>query len=244
MDDCGGAVDRGSGTAKSGCCAEKARDDVFVLLGLARAGAVDQTAAGRDERARRGRANRAALRPGLRSRRAGAATGCPGSRRTVPRPEHGASTSTRSKALSTEGQRAGSGVVNDAHVLAPVRASVAASSRTRRGRTSVASPAPCADLCRKRQGLSARRRARVEHAIPVTRGTSSATICEASSWTTASPAERPLTTGRARRATRSPCGAIAVGSVARPSATSCAASASRSHRKPIGGKRQRRPADC
>ena len=91
--------------ARNPALTQKGRDDLFVLLGLARARAVDQTPARRNER------SDAAQQANLFGRRsAGRSSGVrrhlmSGSRRTVPRPEHGASTSTRSNAAVRKGTR-------------------------------------------------------------------------------------------------------------------------------------------
>ncbi len=89
-----------------------------------------------------------------------------GSRRMVPRPEHGASTSTRSNAVG-EGQRAVPlGPARRATCRAPLSATVSRSSASRRGRTSQATMhARVAHVGRQRRRLAAGRRAEVEHAF-------------------------------------------------------------------------------
>ena len=74
------------------------------------------------------------------------ASGCPGSRRTVPRPEHGASIRTTSKAASRNGSGPCSATCTTAALATRHRASVRLSSRTRCGRTSQATTDPCAPV--------------------------------------------------------------------------------------------------
>ena len=121
-----------------GALVEESRTTSCVFLGLARTRAVDQAAARPRPVRRRGPAAGAAP-----SRIRGRSSGVrrqriSGSRRTVPRPEQGASISTASKAASRKGSGPSSGMCTTRALVIRQRRSVRCSSRTRCGRTSQA----------------------------------------------------------------------------------------------------------
>ena len=175
---------------------EKRVGDAFVLLRLARAGGVDEAAARRDRlrgvpQHRRAPRRRAPARSASRRRQR-----MSGSRRSVPRPEQGASTSTQSNG-ARERQR-----LQQIRLHEPdVRRAAGRHRPPQQLDAAVAHIAgdeqPAAvHRRRERRRLAARRRAGVEHARPGRSPASSATSCDASSCTTNQPCSR----GRRRAA--------------------------------------------
>ena len=198
----------------------------------------------RSLRARSSRSRRPAGRPGPRTSAARSsiracsaasrgevgsgtdASGCPGSRRSVPRPEHGASSRTRVEARR-ERQRLGDvRPGRRERTRRPAAATVGASRSTRRPRTSVATIRPRLSMAAAiavvlPPGDAQASRMRSPRAAP----TSSATSCDASSCTTNSPSPASgVSSGLPRRTIEAVTARIAVGSVSTPSASRRSAS--------------------
>ena len=129
---------------KSRLLRQEGVDDLVVFLGLARAGGIDEPAAGPDDR--RGLVQQPPLRLGQPARSASVRRHLTsGSRRMMPRPEQGASSRTASK-MRPKGSGARRPPARCGPLRAPEAATVRASRSTRRPRTSVATISPLSPI--------------------------------------------------------------------------------------------------
>ena len=133
--------DRAGSAAKPRCRREKGIGDSLVLFRLARAGRVDEPAAGRDAFGGMLQHGELAPPPATAARRSRRRQRMSGSRRSVPRPEQGASTSTQSN-TAVNGSGSSRSACTRRTLDAPLALTVRRSRSTRRSRTSQATSRP------------------------------------------------------------------------------------------------------